>query len=399
MSNISATKTPWSSFDWQDPFALEQQLTDEQRMIRDTARQYAQEQLLPRVKEAFRNESTDPSIFKEMGALGLLGSTIQGYGCAGVDYISYGLIAREIERVDSGYRSMLSVQSSLVMYPIYAFGTEEQREKYLPKLATGEWIGCFGLTEPDHGSDPGGMVTRARSVDGGYRLSGSKMWISNSPIADVFVVWAKTDDQQIRGFILEKGMEGLSAPKIEGKLALRASITGEIVMDDVFVADSQLLPNVKGLKGPFSCLNMARYGIAWGALGAAETCWHTARKYTLDRHQFGRPLASNQLIQLKLADMQTDIALGLQGCMRAGQQLCESGIAPELISLIKRNSCAKALNIARQARDMLGGNGISDEYPVMRHMMNLEVVNTYEGTSDIHALILGRSQTGLPSFV
>ncbi|MDG0980218.1 MAG: acyl-CoA dehydrogenase family protein, partial [Halieaceae bacterium] len=317
----------------------------------------------------------------------------------GVDYISYGLIAREIERVDSGYRSMLSVQSSLVMYPIYAFGTEEQREKYLPKLATGEWIGCFGLTEPDHGSDPGGMVTRARSVDGGYRLSGSKMWISNSPIADVFVVWAKTDDQQIRGFILEKGMEGLSAPKIEGKLALRASITGEIVMDDVFVAESQLLPNVKGLKGPFSCLNMARYGIAWGALGAAETCWHTARKYTLDRHQFGRPLASNQLIQLKLADMQTDIALGLQGCMRAGQQLCESGIAPELISLIKRNSCAKALNIARQARDMLGGNGISDEYPVMRHMMNLEVVNTYEGTSDIHALILGRSQTGLPSFV
>lgn len=398
MSNASATKTPWANFNWQDPFNIEQQLTDEQRMIRDTARQYAQEQLLPRVKEAFRHERTDPAIFTEMGALGLLGSTIKGYGCAGIDYISYGLIAREIERVDSGYRSMLSVQSSLVMYPIYAFGTEEQREKYLPKLATGEWIGCFGLTEPDHGSDPSGMVTRARSVKGGYRLSGAKMWISNSPIADVFVVWAKTDDEQIRGFILEKGMEGLNAPKIEGKLALRASITGEIVMDDVFVAESQLLPKVKGLKGPFSCLNMARYGIAWGVLGAAETCWHTARQYTLDRHQFGRPLAANQLIQLKLADMQTDIALGLQGCIQAGQLLCGGGIAPELISLIKRNSCGKALQIARQARDMLGGNGISDEYPVMRHMMNLEVVNTYEGTSDIHALILGRSQTDLPSF-
>ena len=398
MTNSTISKTPWTTFDWQDPFLLEQQLTDEQRLIRDTAKQYAQEKLLPRVTQAFREESTDTSIFKEMGALGLLGSTIKGYGCAGVDYISYGLIAREIERIDSGYRSMMSVQSSLVMYPIYAFGTEQQREKYLPKLASGDWIGCFGLTEPDYGSDPGGMITRARSVEGGYRLSGAKMWISNSPIADVFVVWAKTDDGQIRGFILEKGMSGLSAPKIEGKLALRASITGEIVMEDVFVSEEQLLPNVRGLKGPFSCLNMARYGIAWGALGAAETCWHTARAYTLERSQFGRPLAANQLIQLKLADMQTDIALGLQGCFRAGQQLCDEGIAPELISLIKRNSCAKALHIARQARDMLGGNGISDQYPVMRHMMNLEVVNTYEGTSDIHALILGRSQTGLASF-
>ncbi len=391
-------KTRWSKLNWQDPFELDQQLSNEQRMVRDSARQYAQTALLPRVKESFRNEQTDPSIFREMGELGLLGSTIDGYGCPGVDYICYGLVAREVERVDSGYRSMLSVQSSLVMYPIFAYGNDAQREKYLPKLATGEWIGCFGLTEPDHGSDPGSMVTRARKADGGYRLSGAKMWISNSPIADVFVVWAKTDDDVIRGFILEKGMAGLSAPKIEGKLALRASITGEIVMDDVFVPEENLLPNVKGLKGPFGCLNNARYGIAWGALGAAETCWHTARQYTLERTQFGQPLAANQLIQLKLADMQTDIALGLQGCLRAGQMLSAGEVSPDLISLIKRNSCGKALDIARKARDMLGGNGISDEYPVMRHMMNLEVVNTYEGTADIHALILGRSQTDIPAF-
>ena len=393
-----AGKTNWTKLNWEDPFELDNQLNDEQRMVRDSARQYAQAQLLPRVKEAFRHEETDPRIFREMGEMGLLGSTIDGYGCPGVDYVCYGLVAREVERVDSGYRSMLSVQSSLVMYPIYAYGTDAQREKYLPKLATGEWIGCFGLTEPDHGSDPGGMVTRARTVDGGYKLTGAKMWISNSPIADVFVVWAKTDDDVIRGFILEKGMTGLSAPKIEGKLALRASITGEIVMDEVFVPEGNLLPNVQGLKGPFGCLNNARYGIAWGTLGAAETCWHTARQYTLDRQQFGRPLAANQLIQLKLADMQTDIALALQGCLRAGQMLSDGSISPDLISLIKRNSCGKALDIARKARDMLGGNGISDEYPVMRHMMNLEVVNTYEGTHDVHALILGRSQTDIPAF-
>ena len=393
-----AVKTNWTQLNWEDPFELDSQLNDEQRMVRDSARQYAQERLLPRVKDAFRNESTDPNIFREMGEMGLLGSTIDGYGCPGVDYVCYGLVAREVERVDSGYRSMLSVQSSLVMYPIYAYGNDAQREKYLPKLATGEWIGCFGLTEPDHGSDPGGMTTRARSVDGGYRVSGAKMWISNSPIADVFVVWAKTDDDVIRGFILEKGMEGLSAPKIEGKLALRASVTGEIVMDEVFVPEDNLLPNVRGLKGPFGCLNNARYGIAWGTLGAAETCWHTARQYTLDRQQFGRPLAANQLIQLKLADMQTDISLAMQGCLRAGQMLSAGTISPDLISLIKRNSCGKALEIARKARDMLGGNGISDEYPVMRHMMNLEVVNTYEGTHDIHALILGRSQTDIPAF-
>jgi glutaryl-CoA dehydrogenase len=388
----------WQKLDWQDPFLLEQQLTDEQRMVRDSARQYAQGQLQPRLQEAFRKEETDPEIFREMGALGLLGSTIDGYGCPGVDYISYGLIAREVERVDSGYRSMMSVQSSLVMYPIYAYGNEAQREKYLPKLATGEWIGCFGLTEPDHGSDPGGMVTRARSVDGGYSITGAKMWISNSPIADVFVVWAKTDDDKIRGFILEKGMPGLSAPKIEGKLALRASITGEIVMQDVFVSHEQLLPDVEGLKGPFGCLNNARYGIAWGALGAAEACWHAALNYTMERTQFGQPLASKQLIQLKLADMQTEISLGLQGCHRAGELMDAGNIAPELISLIKRNSCGKALDVARAARDMLGGNGISDEYPVMRHMVNLEVVNTYEGTHDVHALILGRSQTDIPAF-
>jgi len=401
---MNAPQTPslaakrWGSMDWQDPFGLREQLSDEQRMVADSARAYATEKLAPRVVDAFRSETTDPSIFREMGELGLLGSTIDGYGCPGIDYVSYGLVAREVERVDSGYRSMLSVQSSLVMYPIHAYGDEAQRERYLPRLASGELIGCFGLTEPDHGSDPGSMVTRARSVDGGYRLSGAKMWITNSPIADVFVVWAKTDDGRIRGFILEKGMEGLSAPKIEGKHALRSSVTGEIVMHDVFVPGENLLPGVHGLKGPFGCLNNARYGIAWGALGAAETCWHAARNYTLERTQFGRPLAANQLVQLKLADMQTEIALGLQGCLRAGQLMDGGSIAPELISLIKRNSCGKALDIARKARDMLGGNGISDEYPVMRHMMNLEVVNTYEGTHDIHALILGRTQTDIPAF-
>ena len=393
-----AGNTNWTRLNWEDPFELDAQLTDEQRMVKESARQYAQDKLAPRVKEAFRNEQTDAAIFREMGVLGLLGSTIDGYGCPGVDYVSYGLIAREVERVDSGYRSMLSVQSSLVMYPIYAYGNDAQREKYLPKLATGEWIGCFGLTEPDHGSDPGGMVTRARTTEGGYRLTGAKMWISNSPIADVFVVWAKTDDGVIRGFILEKSMDGLSAPKIEGKLALRASITGEIVMDDVFVPEENLLPNVSGLKGPFGCLNNARYGIAWGTLGAAETCWHAARDYTLDRKQFGQPLAATQLVQKKLADMQTEIAIGLQSCLRAGQMLSDGSISPDLISLIKRNSCGKALDIARTARDMLGGNGISDDYPVMRHMVNLEVVNTYEGTHDIHALILGRAQTGIAAF-
>tara|TARA_B100001121_G_scaffold278260_1_gene268729 strand:+ start:921 stop:2102 length:1182 start_codon:yes stop_codon:yes gene_type:complete len=388
----------WQSINWKDPFLLEQQLSDDQRMVRDTAHQFAQEKLLPRVREAFRKEETDPSIFQEMGSVGLLGSTIQGYDCPGVDYMSYGLIAREVERVDSGYRSMMSVQSSLVMYPIYAFGSEEQKEKYLPGLAKGEKIGCFGLTEPDYGSDAGGLITRAKSVDGGYSLSGAKMWISNSPIADVFVVWAKNDEGKIKGFILEKGMEGLSAPKIEGKLALRASVTGQIVMEDVFVEESQMLPNIEGLKGPFSCLNNARYGIAWGALGAAETCWHTARDYVMDRKQFDKPLGSNQIIQLKLADMQTDISIGLQGCYRAGQLMDEHNISPELISLIKRNSTGKALEIARKSRDMLGGNGISDEYPIMRHMVNLEVVNTYEGTHDIHALILGRTQTDIPAF-
>jgi glutaryl-CoA dehydrogenase len=393
-----AAKTRWTPLNWQDPFELDSQLSEEQRMVRDSAKQYAQSSLAPRVKQAFREESTDPNIFREMGEMGLLGATIDGYGCPGVDYVCYGLIAREIERVDSGYRSMMSVQSSLVMYPIHAYGTEEQREKYLPKLATGEWIGCFGLTEPDHGSDPGGMVTRAKAVDGGYRLTGSKMWISNSPLADVFIVWAKTDDGVIRGFILEKGMQGLSAPKIEGKLALRASITGEIVMDNVFVPAENHLPNVEGLKGPFGCLNNARYGIAWGVMGAAEECWQTARQYTLDRTQFGVPLASKQMIQLKLADMQTEVSLALQGCLQAGRMLSAGEISPDLISLIKRNSCGKALDIARSARDMLGGNGISDDYPIMRHMVNLEVVNTYEGTHDVHALILGRSQTGLSAF-
>ena len=388
----------WQSINWKDPFLLEQQLSDDQKMVRDTAHQFAQEKLLPGVKEAFRKEETDPGIFKEMGSVGLLGATIKGYDCPGVDYMSYGLIAREVERVDSGYRSMMSVQSSLVMYPIYAFGSEEQKEKYLPPLAKGEMIGCFGLTEPDYGSDAGGLITRAKSVEGGYSLSGAKMWISNSPIADVFVVWAKNDEGKIKGFILEKGMEGLSAPKIEGKLALRASVTGQIVMDDVFVDENQMLPNIEGLKGPFSCLNNARYGIAWGALGATETCWHTARDYVMDRKQFDKPLGSNQIIQLKLADMQTDISMGLQGCFRAGQLMNENNISPELISLIKRNSTGKALEIARKSRDMLGGNGISDEYPIMRHMVNLEVVNTYEGTHDIHALILGRTQTDIPAF-
>ncbi|MBY5979011.1 acyl-CoA dehydrogenase [Ferrimonas balearica] len=387
----------WSKMVWQDPFLLEQQLTDEQRLIRDTARAYAQEQLAPRVRQAYRDEHTDPAIFREMGALGLLGATLPDYG-AGVDYTSYGLVAREIERVDSGFRSMMSVQSSLVMYPIYAFGSEQQKARYLPGLASGEQIGAFGLTEPDHGSDPGGMATRARRDGRGYRLSGSKTWITNSPLADVFVVWAKTDDDQIRGFILERGMAGLSTPKIDGKLALRTSVTGEIVMEDLWLDEAQMLPGVSGLKGPFSCLNNARYGIAWGAMGAAEACWHTARDYTLDRTQFGRPLAATQLVQTKLANMQTEIALALQGALRAGEMMTAGSISPDLISLIKRNNCGKALDIARTARDMLGGNGISDEYPVMRHLCNLEVVNTYEGTYDIHGLILGRAQTGIAAF-
>ncbi|MDD9890684.1 MAG: acyl-CoA dehydrogenase [Gammaproteobacteria bacterium] len=385
-------------FNWQDPFLIEEQLSEEERMVRDTAKQYAQNKLLPRVREAYRNEETDPAIFREMGELGLLGPMIEGYDCAGMNYVCYGLIAREIEAVDSGYRSMMSVQSSLVMHPINTFGTEEQKQKYLPKLASGELIGCFGLTEPDHGSDPGGMNTRAKSVAGGYSLSGAKNWISNSPISDVFIVWAKDDDGVINGFILDKGMEGLSAPKIEGKLALRASITGEIVMDEVFVPEENKLPGARGLNGPFSCLNSARLGIAWGALGAAETCWHAALQYTLDRKQFGRPLAANQLIQKKLAQMQTDISLGLQGCLQACRLKDQGKLAPPLISLLKRNSCLKALDAAREARDMLGGNGISDEYPVMRHAQNLEVVNTYEGTQDIHALILGRTQTGIQAF-
>ena len=394
----SNPEASWASFSWEDPFRLEQQLTDDERLVMDTARQYAQERLAPRVQQAYRDEQTDPAIFTEMGELGLLGPTIEGYGCSGLGYVSYGLIAREVERVDSGYRSMMSVQSSLVMYPIHAYGSEAQRDKYLPKLASGELIGCFGLTEPDYGSDPGGMKSRARKVDGGYELSGTKMWISNSPIADVFIVWAKDDEGRVKGFILDKGMDGLSAPKIEGKLSLRTSITGEIVMDGVFVPEENLLPNIEGLKGPMGCLNNARYGIAWGALGAAEACWHAAREYTLDRKQFGRPLAANQLIQKKLADMQTEIGLGLQGCLQAGRLKDNNQLAPELISLLKRNSCGKALDIARAARDMHGGNGISDEYIVFRHMANLETVNTYEGTHDIHALILGRAQTGIQAF-
>ena len=388
-----------ASFHWEDPFLLDQQLTEEERMVRDAAAVYAQEKLTPRVLEAFRNERTDPSIFREMGELGMLGATIPAeYGGAGLNYVSYGLIAREIERVDSGFRSMMSVQSSLVMLPIYEFGTEAQKQKYLPKLATGEWIGCFGLTEPDHGSDPGGMESRAKKVDGGYSLSGSKMWISNSPLAQVFVVWAKDDEGKIRGFILEKGWKGLSTPAIHGKVGLRASTTGEIVMDHVFVPEENAFPEIRGLKGPFTCLDAARFGISWGALGAAEFCWHTARTYTLERKQFGRPLAANQLIQKKLADMQTDIALSLQGCLRLGRMRDEGTAAVEITSIMKRNSCGKALDIARMARDMLGGNGISDEYGVIRHVVNLEVVNTYEGTHDIHALILGRAQTGIQAF-
>ena len=390
--------TKWAAFKWDDPLLLDQQLSEEERMVRDAANAYCQDKLMPRVLEANRHETFDRAIMTELGELGFLGSTIDGYGCPGVNYVCYGLVAREVERVDSGYRSAMSVQSSLVMYPIYAYGTEEQRQKYLPKLATGEWIGCFGLTEPDHGSDPGGMKTRARKVEGGYALSGAKMWITNSPVADVFVVWAKDDDGVIRGFILEKGMDGLSAPKIEGKFSLRASITGEIVMDEVFVPEDNLLPQVTGLKGPFGCLNNARYGIAWGALGAAEFCWHAARNYTLERKQFGRPLAANQLIQKKLADMQTEITLGLQACLQAGRMKDAGTLSPEVISMIKRNSCGKAIEIARMARDMHGGNGISDEFHVIRHVMNLEAVNTYEGTHDIHALILGRAQTGLQAF-
>jgi len=385
-------------FRWDDALLLDEQLTEEERMVRDSARAYCQEKLQPRILEANRHERFDRDILNEMGELGFLGSTIDGYGCAGVNHVCYGLIAREVERVDSGYRSTMSVQSSLVMHPIHAYGTEAQREKWLPRLATGEIVGCFGLTEPDHGSDPGSMVTRARKVDAGYSLSGAKMWITNSPIADLFVVWAKDDAGEIRGFLLEKGMKGLSAPKIEGKFSLRASVTGEIAMDDVFVPEENLLPNVKGLKGPFGCLNKARYGISWGALGAAEFCWHAARQYTLDRKQFGRPLAANQLIQKKLADMQTEIAIGLQSVLRVGRLLDEHLATPEMISLVKRNSCGKSLDIARVARDMHGGNGVADEYHVIRHVMNLEAVNTYEGTHDVHALILGRAQTGIAAF-
>lgn len=390
-----------AGFDWADPFRLADQLNEDERMMADSARAYAQEKLQPRVTRAFAEEHTDPEIFREMGEMGLLGTTIpEEYGGLGAGYVTYGLVAREIERVDSGYRSMMSVQSSLVMYPIYAYGSEEQRRKYLPKLASGEWIGCFGLTEPDAGSDPAGMKTRAERIEGGYRLTGTKMWISNAPIADVFVVWAKSDahDGKIRGFVLEKGARGLSAPKIENKLSLRASITGEIVMDGVEVGEDALLPNVQGLKGPFGCLNRARYGIGWGVMGAAEFCWHAARQYGLDRKQFNRPLAQTQLYQKKLADMQTEIALGLQACLRVGRLMDEARAAPEMISIIKRNNCGKALEIARWARDMHGGNGISLEFQVIRHMINLETVNTYEGTHDVHALILGRAQTGLQAF-
>ena len=393
-------------FRWDDPFLLEDQISDEERMVRDLARDYCQEKLMPRILLANRNETFDRAIYHEMAELGMLGATLpEEHGGAGLNYVCYGLIAREVERVDSGYRSAMSVQSSLVMYPIYAYGTDAQREKYLPKLVSGDWVGCFGLTEPNHGSDPGAMETRATRVDGGWILHGNKMWITNSPIADVFIVWAKTfgdksgDDGAIRGFILERGMKGLATPKIEGKFSLRASSTGEIVMDEVFVPDENLLPNASGLAGPFGCLNRARYGIAWGALGAAEFCWHAARQYTLDRTQFGRPLAANQLIQFKLAEMMTNIALGLQGALRVGRLLDEGKARPEMISLVKRNSCAKALDIARTSRDMHGGNGISDEFHVIRHVMNLEAVNTYEGTSDIHALILGRAQTGIQAFM
>ncbi|WP_281855960.1 acyl-CoA dehydrogenase [Litoreibacter halocynthiae] len=395
------SKPDLSSFNWEDPFLLDNQLSDEERMLRDASKAYAQEKLQPRVIAAYRNEETDPAIFREMGEMGLLGATLpEEYGGIGASYVSYGLIAREVERVDSGYRSMMSVQSSLVMYPIYAYGTEEQRLKYLPKLASGEFIGCFGLTEPDAGSDPGGMKTTAKKTEGGYVLNGAKMWISNSPIADVFVVWAKSDAHggKIRGFVLEKGMNGLSAPKIDGKLSLRASITGEIVMQNVEVGEDALLPNVEGLKGPFGCLNRARYGISWGVLGAAEFCWHASRQYGLDRKQFNRPLAQTQLFQKKLADMQTEITLGLQASLRVGRLMDEANAAPEMISMVKRNNCGKALDIARMSRDMHGGNGISEEFQIMRHMVNLETVNTYEGAHDVHALILGRAQTGLQAF-
>ncbi len=390
--------TPEPAFRWEDPFLLDEQLTAEERAVRDAARDYCQDKLMSRVREANRHEHFDREILNELGELGMLGPTIEGYGCAGASYVAYGLIAREVERVDSGYRSAMSVQSSLVMFPIHAYGSEAQRQKYLPPLARGEKVGCFGLTEPDAGSDPGSMKSRARRVAGGWSLTGTKMWITNSPIADVFVVWAKDDEGKVRGFVLEKGMKGLSAPKIEGKFSLRASVTGEIVMDEVEVPESNLLPGVVGLKGPLGCLTRARYGIAWGALGAAEFCWHAARRYTLDRKQFGRPLAATQLIQLKLANMQTEIALGLQACLRVGRLMDEHRATPEMISLIKRNSAGKALDIARTARDMHGGNGISDEFHVIRHVMNLEAVNTYEGTHDVHALILGRAQTGIQAF-
>ena len=401
VTNLNVVKSEKKEFNWRDPLDLDRQLSEEEKLIRDTAYDYAQGSLLPRVEEAFLEENTDVKIFKEMGELGLLGVTIsEKYGCAGASYVSYGLVAREVERIDSGYRSMMSVQSSLVMHPINAFGSEEQKQKFLPKLASGDFIGCFGLTEPDAGSDPGGMKTTAKKVDGGYELSGSKMWISNSPIADVFIVWAKSDkhEKKIKGFILEKGMKGLSAPKINKKLSLRASITGEIVMDKVFVPEENMLPNVEGLKGPFSCLNRARYGISWGVMGAAEDCWHRALQYTLDRKQFGKPLASTQLIQKKLADMQTEITLGLHASLRVGRLFDEGKLAPEAISIVKRNNCGKALDIARLSRDMHGGNGIHAEYQVMRHLMNLETVNTYEGTHDVHALILGRAQTGIQAF-
>ncbi len=395
---VKPSSPPRPSFQWDDPLLLEPQLAEEERLVRDTARAYCQEKLMPRILEANRHERFDRAILHEMGALGFLGATIEGYGCAGVNYVSYGLIAREIERVDSSYRSVMSVQSSLVMHPIHAYGSEAQRQRYLPKLATGESVGCFGLTEPDHGSDPGGMITRARKTRDGFVLNGAKTWITNSSIADVFVVWAKDDADEIRGFILEAGMKGLSAPKIEGKFALRASVTGQIVMDEVLVPEANLLAGAVGLAGPFGCLNRARFGIAWGALGAAEFCWHAARDYTLARHQFGRPLAANQLIQKKLADMQTEITLGLQSCLRVGRLMDQGQAAPEMISLIKRNSAGKALDIARTARDMHGGNGIADEFHVIRHVMNLEAVNTYEGTHDIHALILVRAQTGIQAF-
>ncbi|GAB5460110.1 acyl-CoA dehydrogenase [Hoeflea alexandrii] len=401
VSPAVSIKSAKSSFQWEDPFLITDQLTEEERMIADAARAFAADKLMPRVTDAYLNEVTDREIFSEMGEAGLLGVTVpEQYGGAEAGYVSYGLVAREVERIDSGYRSMMSVQSSLVMYPIQAYGSEEQRMKYLPKLASGEWVGCFGLTEPDAGSDPGGMKTRAKKVDGGYVLNGSKMWISNAPIADVFVVWAKSEAHggEIRGFVLEKGMKGLSAPKIGGKLSLRASITGEIVMDNVEVGEDALLPNVSGLKGPFGCLNRARYGISWGAMGAAEDCWHRARQYGLDRHQFNKPLAGTQLYQKKLADMQTEIALGLQGSLRVGRLMDEGRFAPEMISIVKRNNCGKALDIARMARDMHGGNGIQAEYHVMRHAQNLETVNTYEGTHDVHALILGRAQTGIQAF-